>query len=127
MTNPSMVDSTGRLGHHQVEEHQTSGDSIPVGFEASHLNLNQTQDSGIDRNSMASSVNSQHQQPQQQLVIQPTQMFPGEQQVNRHSARQDNFCPVPESTFIPVEPAKDPPVSVSMFSLYKSRTTGAAL
>ena len=126
-TNPSLADSTARLGHHQVEEHQTSGDSIPVGFEASHLNLNQTQDSGIDRNSMASSVNSQHQQPQQQLVIQPTQMFPGEQQVNRHSARQDNFCPVPESTFIPVEPAKDPPVSVSMFSLYKSRTTGAAL
>ena len=108
-TNPSLADTTARLAH-QVEEHQTSGDSIPVGFEASHLNLNQTQDSGIERNSMGSSVNSQHQQSQ--LVIQPTEMFPGEQQVNRHSARQDNFCPVPESTFIPVEPAKDPPVSV---------------
>ena len=116
----SLADTTARLGH-QVEEHHTSGDSIPVGFEASHLN--QTQDSGIDRNSLGSSVHSQHlqhQQLQQQLVIQQPQMtsvFPPEQPVSRLSApRQDNFCPVPESTFIPVEPAKDPPVSVNLTS-----------
>jgi len=116
----SLADTTARMGQlvsHQVEEHHTSGDSIPVGFEASHLN--QTQDSGIDRNSMGSSVNSQHlqhQHHQQQLVIQQPQMtalYAQDQQVSRLSAsRQDNFCPIPESTFIPVEPAKDPPLDV---------------
>ena len=104
-TNPSLVESTARLAG-QVEEHQTSGDSIPVGFEASHLNLKQIQDSDIDGSSMVSSVNSQQQQQQKQkqFILQPRQMFP--------MLRQENFCPVPESTFIPVEPAKDPPVSV---------------
>ena len=112
----SLADTTARLGH-QVEEHHTSGDSIPVGFEASHLN--QTQDSGIERNSVSSSVHSQHlqhQQLQQQLVIQQPLMssvFPQEQVTRLSAPRQDNFCPVPESTFIPVEPAKDPPVSVT--------------
>ena len=78
---------------------------------------------------MASLTNTRPQPPQQQqqAVIQSLGMsvraadsrFPGQlqQTVQMSPPRQDNFCPVPESTFIPVEPAKDSPVSFLLVSI----------
>ena len=40
--------------NNQSDDHHTSGDSIPVGFEAAHLNL--TRDSGVNSNGSGSST-----------------------------------------------------------------------
>jgi len=87
------------------DDHHTSGDSIPVGCEASHLDI--SQDSG-----MASLIR----EPLLQQVPVPivtdsiAHVAPPEQ--FRQPPVQENFCPGPESTFMPVEPAKEPPLDV---------------
>ena len=63
------------------DDHHTSGDSIPVGCEASHLDT--SQDSGLGAHNL--------------LPRQAQAGGPG-------------FYPGPEATFMPVEPPKDPPV-----------------
>ena len=77
------------------EDHHTSGDSIPVGFEASHLNV--TADSGL-----AGSVHS---------------VVPGQSHAPSVATSQQDgaFFPGPESTFIPVEPAKESVVSPAQY------------
>ena len=109
----TMADTTSRI-HGQEDQHHTSGDSIPVGFEASHLNL--TQDSGVV--SLSSSAGLQQQQPHVvQTMASVLPLMAQEQPSCPSSSRQDNFCPVLESTFKPVEPAKDPPVRLIIISL----------
>ena len=105
-----MADSIARGQQQPQEDHHTSGDSIPVGFEASHLN--HTQDSGVV--SVGSSAGPQSQPGTVQMptmsAMSAMSVFPVP--MSHEPPRPDNFCRVPESTFIPVEPAKDPPVSV---------------
>ena len=86
-----------------IEDHQTSGDSIPVGCEASHLDI--SQDSG-----MASLIR----EPLVQQASLPVIPVVSQEHIRQPSV-QENFCPGPESTFIPVEPAKDPTVSNQIY------------
>ena len=75
------------------EEHHASGDSIPVGCEASHLDT--SHDSGLASFTQNSArAGSSH-------------------SAARQSASKELFYPGPEATFMPVEPPKDPPVSIS--------------
>jgi hypothetical protein len=95
----TLADSTGQAA--QVPrpadtDHHTSGDSIPVGCEASHLDI--SSDSGLAS-----------------LIIQPPVLPPistAPQDQFRQPQVQENFCPGPESTFMPVEPAKEPTLDV---------------
>ena len=61
--------------------------------------------------SLSSSAGLIQQQQQQCVQSVPVLLSQHEQQIRPSPPRQDPFCPVPESTFIPVEPAKEPPVS----------------
>ena len=75
------------------EEHHASGDSIPVGCEASHLDT--SHDSGLAS------------------FTQNTARGGSSHSATRQSASKELFYPGPEATFMPVEPPKDPPVSIS--------------
>ena len=88
-----------------IDDHHTSGDSIPVGCEASHLDI--SQDSG-----MASLIREPLLQ-QAGAPILPVNSTHMAQEQFRQQQVQENFCPGPESTFMPVEPAKEPTVSLS--------------
>jgi len=92
-------------GNNQLDDHHTSGDSIPVGCEASHLDI--SQDSG-----MASLIREPllQQAPVSIIPVNSNHMMTHEQY--RQPPVQENFCPGPESTFMPVEPAKEPPLDV---------------
>jgi len=92
-------------GNNQLDDHHTSGDSIPVGCEASHLDI--SQDSG-----MASLIREPllQQAPVSIIPVNSNHMMTQEQY--RQPPVQENFCPGPESTFMPVEPAKEPPLDV---------------
>ena len=96
-------------------DHHTSGDSIPVGFEAAHLNHNLTRDSGMASGSQGPAltsapgglVTSERLDTNPGHLLASMAVFPS-QPLCPSPGRQDSFCPVPESTFIPVEPAKEP-------------------
>ena len=79
-----------------AEDHHTSGDSIPVGCEASHLDI--SGDSGLG---------SLIRGPLQQQSNPPPSTYAGQEQYRQPQA-QENFRPGPESTVKPVEPAKEP-------------------
>jgi len=83
-----------------AEDHHTSGDSIPVGCEASHLDI--SGDSGLG---------SLIRGPLLQQGNLPPSTSAGQEQF-RQPQVQENFCPGPESTFMPVEPAKEPTLDV---------------
>jgi len=87
-----------------IDDHHTSGDSIPVGCEASHLDI--SQDSG-----MASLIREPLLQ-QAGAPILPVNSTHMAQEQFRQQQVQENFCPGPESTFMPVEPAKEPTLDV---------------
>ena len=87
-------------GGASAEDHQTSSDSIPVGCEASHLDI--SGDSG---------PGSLIRGPPQQQDNLPPSTSAGQEQF-RQPQVQENFCPGPESTFMPVEPAKEPTLDV---------------
>jgi len=94
------------------EEHQVSGDSIPVGCEASHLEarLDISQDSG-----MVSLTKEPSMQQQSAQVCVPQALLPSSTLNNipgNSAFVQQNFRPQPQSTFIPVEPAKDTQLDV---------------
>lgn len=80
-------------GSRSREEHHASGDSIPVGCEASHLDT--SHDSGLAS------------------FTQNTARGGSSHSATRQSASKELFYPGPEATFMPVEPPKDPPVSIS--------------
>ena len=80
-------------GTRSREEHHASGDSIPVGCEASDLDT--SHDSGLAS------------------FTQNTARGGSSHSATRQSASKELFYPGPEATFMPVEPPKDPPVSIS--------------
>ena len=94
---PSWPPAEGRGGANR-DDHHTSGDSIPVGCEASHLDT--SQDSGL----------GPHQLPSQRLqqAAALAQEVMGSRPPN--TSASGGFYPGPEATFMPVEPPKDPPV-----------------
>ena len=98
---PSWPPAEGRGGANR-EDHHTSGDSIPVGCEASHLDT--SQDSGL----------GPHQLPSQRLqqAAALAQEVMGTRPPNASAA---GFYPGPEATFMPVEPPKDPPVRLLLY------------
>lgn len=87
------------------EDHHTSGDSIPVGCEASHLDI--SQDSGL-----ASLIREPLMQQASVPIMSGTSSHIVTQEQFRQPPVQENFCPGPESTFMPVEPAKEPQLDV---------------
>ena len=83
-----------------------------MGFEAAHLNL--TRDSGMASSGQGAAmtsapglVTSERPGTNPSQMLATMAVFPS-QPLCPSPGRQDSFCPVPESTFIPVEPAKDP-------------------
>ena len=86
-----------------------------MGFEAAHLNHNLTRDSGLASSGQGLTltsapgelVNCQRLDTNPGQLLASMTVFPT-QPLCPSPGRQDSFCPVPESTFIPVEPAKEP-------------------
>jgi len=106
------TDSSGQNVHRSQtgpvngqDDHHTSGDSIPVGCEASHLDI--SQDSG-----MASLIREPLLQQAPVPIVPDSTAHVAPPEQFRQPPVQENFCPGPESTFMPVEPAKEPPLDV---------------
>jgi len=104
------TDSSGQNVHRSQtgpvngqDDHHTSGDSIPVGCEASHLDI--SQDSG-----MASLIREPLLQQAPVPIVPDSTAHVAPPEQFRQPPVQENFCPGPESTFMPVEPAKEPPL-----------------
>eukprot|EP00092_Neocalanus_flemingeri_P012736 GFUD01013724.1.p1 GENE.GFUD01013724.1~~GFUD01013724.1.p1 ORF type:complete len:3493 (+),score=962.10 GFUD01013724.1:260-10738(+) len=98
---PRTQGQAGAVNNH-ADDHHTSGDSIPVGCEASHLDI--SQDSGL-----ASLIREPLLQQATVPIIPVNSSHMVTQEQYRQPQVQENFCPGPESTFMPVEPAKEPP------------------
>ena len=94
----------GANGH--IDDHHTSGDSIPVGCEASHLDISQY-------SGMASLIREPLLQQTTAPIMPVNSAHMATQEQFRQPQVQENFCPGPESTFMPVEPAKEPTVSTA--------------
>eukprot|EP00092_Neocalanus_flemingeri_P034746 GFUD01037814.1.p1 GENE.GFUD01037814.1~~GFUD01037814.1.p1 ORF type:complete len:3037 (-),score=859.26 GFUD01037814.1:171-7919(-) len=101
---PRTQGQAGAVNNH-ADDHHTSGDSIPVGCEASHLDI--SQDSGL-----ASLIREPLLQQATVPIIPVNSSHMVTQEQYRQPQVQENFCPGPESTFMPVEPAKEPPLDV---------------
>merc|ERR1712142_1323133 len=106
------TDSSGQNVHRSQtgpvngqDDHHTSGDSIPVGCEASQLDI--SQDSG-----MASLIREPLLQQAPVPIVPDSTAHVAPPEQFRQPPVQENFCPGPESTFMPVEPAKEPPLDV---------------